>query len=194
MKKLFLLTFLVLSQIVLFAQAKWDVDNVHSSVRFSVSHLVISEMEGSFQKYTGTITGSKPDFTDAVIEFTIDVNSLSTENEMRDKHLKSPEFFDVEKYPSITFKSTSFKKKQGNKYELNGNITMHGVTKPAKFDVDYGGTANDGMGNTKAGFKASTTINRFDYGLKWDKLTETGGAMIGKEVTISLKLEFTKKK
>jgi len=113
---------------------------------------------------------------------------------MRDKHLKSPDFFDVEKFPSMTFKGNSFKMLSGNKYELTGDLTMHGVTKSVKFSVSYGGTINDGMGNTKAGFKASTKIDRFDYGLKWSKATEAGGLVVGKEVTIEVKLELVKAK
>jgi polyisoprenoid-binding protein YceI len=128
------------------------------------------------------------------LEFKVDVKSINTDNDMRDKHLKSPDFFDADKYPEMTFKSTSFKKVSGSNYELKGDLTMHGVTKNVKFDVTYGGTVNDGMGNTKAGFKATTVINRFDYDLKWSKTTEAGGLVVGKDVTISLKLEFAKAK
>jgi len=194
MKKLFFLVTLCLSQMILFGQTKWGVDNAHSSVKFSVSHLVISDVEGNFKKYTGEVSAAKPDFTDASVDFSVDVASINTDNDMRDKHLKSPDFFDVEKYPSMTFKSTSVKKLSGNKYELNGDLTIHGVTKPVKFDVSYGGTVNDGMGNTKAGFKAKTVINRFDYGLKWSKATEAGGMVVGKDVTIDMNLEFAKAK
>lgn len=176
------------------AQTKWEVDPAHSTVKFSVPHLVISDVEGSFQKYAGSVTSTNPDFSGASVEFTVDVSSIDTDNDNRDKHLKGPDFFDAEKYPQMTFKSSSFKKKQGNKYELAGNLTIHGVTKPVTFDVTYGGTAKDGYGNTKAGFKATTVINRFDYGLKWNNLTEAGGAVVGKEVTIELKLEFAQKK
>lgn len=182
------------SSLSLNAQTKWVVDPVHSSVNFNIEHLVISEVEGKFKTYTGSITASKPDLTDAAIEFAIDVNSIDTENEMRDKHLVAPDFFDAGKYPKMTFKSTSFKKLSGNKYVLNGNLTIHGITKPAKFDVAYGGTAKDGYGNTKAGFKAKGSINRFDYGLKYNSLTEAGGATLGKDVEIDLKLQFAQAK
>ena len=194
MKKLILYVALAIVNVSLFAQAKWTVDNVHSTVRFSVSHLVISEVEGAFKTYSGTITSSKPDFTDAVIEFSVDVKSINTDNEMRDNHLKSADFFDAEKYPQMTFKSTQLKLISGNKYALYGNLTMHGKTKNVTFDVTYGGTAGDGYGNTKAGFKATTLINRFDYDLKWNKLTEAGGATVGQDVTINLKLELVKSK
>jgi Uncharacterized conserved protein len=194
MKKLIIVLSLGLMPWAMFGQTKWNVDAAHSSVKFTVSHLVISEVEGSFKKFNGSISTSNPDFSGASIEFTVDVKSISTDNDMRDNHLKSPDFFDAEKFPEMTFKSTSFKKISGNKYELVGDLTMHGVTKSVKFSVDYGGTMNDGMGNTKAGFKATAVIDRFNYGLKWSKATETGGLVVGNEVTISLRLEFAKAK
>ncbi|MDB5249957.1 MAG: YceI family protein [Segetibacter sp.] len=194
MKKLFILAAIALVSTASFAQTKWNVDNVHSSVKFSVSHLVISEVEGAFKKFTGSFTSAKPDFTDAAINFNIDVNSINTDNDMRDNHLKGDDFFNAEKYPVITFKSTSFKKLSGNKYALYGNLTMRDVTKPVKFDVVYGGTAKDGYGNTKTGFKATSVIDRFDYNLKWNKLTEAGGATVGKDITLDLKLEFNQAK
>ena len=194
MKKVFLLAIVAFVQTAIFAQTKWTVDNVHSSVKFSVSHLVISEVEGAFKKFTGTVTSPSPDFTNATVDFSIDVSSLNTDNEMRDKHLKSDDFFNAEQYPNMTFKSTSFKKVSGNKYALKGNLTIRNVTKPVTFDVVYGGTAKDGYGNTKAGFKASTVINRFDYNLKWNNLTEAGGATVGKDVTLDLKMELAQSK
>ena len=194
MKKTLILAAALLINSALFAQTKWSVDPVHSSVKFSVTHLFISVVEGQFKKFDGTVATKTPDFSNSEVNFTVDVNSIDTDNENRDKHLKSPDFFDAEKYPSMTFKSTSFKKLSGNKYQLNGNLTLHGVTKPVKFNVTYGGIAKDGYGNTKAGFKASTVINRFDYGLKWNNLTEAGGATVGKDVTIDLRLQFAKQK
>jgi polyisoprenoid-binding protein YceI len=190
MRKLILVSVFSLWQIVIFAQTKWNVDFAHSSIKFTVTHLVISEVDGSFKSYTGSVTSTSPDFNDAVIDFTIDVNSISTDNDMRDKHLKSPDFFDAEKFPQISFKSASFKKVAGNKYELDGDLTMHGITKPVKFDVTYGGTVKDPYGNTKAGFKATTTINRFDYNLKWNALTEAGGAVVSQDVVINVKMEL----
>ncbi|WP_207428864.1 YceI family protein [Pedobacter sp. SYSU D00535] len=194
MKKILLLAVVLFANTALFAQKKWTVDPVHSSVKFNVTHLVISEVEGQFKKFDGSLLSANPDFTNAQINFTVDVNSIDTENDQRDAHLKAPDFFDTQKYPNITFKSTSFKKVSGNKYQLLGNLTLHGVTKPVKFNVTYGGTAKDGYGNTKAGFRASTVINRFDYGLQWNALTEAGGATIGKDVTIDLKLQFAQQK
>lgn len=175
------------------AQTSWAVDNVHSNVKFTVSHLVISEVEGSFKVYSGTVE-SKADFSDAAIEFTVDVNSITTDNEMRDKHLKSDDFFNAEKFPKMTFKSTAWKKLDDRNYRLEGNLTIRDVTKPVVFNVVYGGTMKDPYGNIKAGFKATATINRFDYGLKWNVLTEAGGATVGKDVAITVNLELTQKK
>ncbi|RXF71277.1 YceI family protein [Arcticibacter tournemirensis] len=194
MKKIILSAAVLLLNTALFAQTKWTADKVHSTVKFSVSHLVISEVEGQFKNFEGTIASKSADFNNSAITFNIDVKSIDTENSDRDKHLLGPDFFDADKYPQMAFKSTSFKKLSGNKYLLTGNLTLHGVTKPVKFNVTYGGTAKDGYGNTKAGFKASTVINRFDYNLKWNALTEAGGATVGKDVTIELKLEFAQQK
>jgi polyisoprenoid-binding protein YceI len=194
MKKLLIVLALVASQFAVKAQTKWILDRAHSNAKFTVEHLVISEVDGTFKSFNGNVTSAKPDFTDAAVDFTIDVNSIDTENEQRDGHLKGDDFFNAEKYPKMTFKSTSFKKKSGNKYELKGNLTIRDVTKPATFSVVYGGTTKDGYGNTKAGFKATTSINRFDYGLKWNALTEAGGATVGKDVQIKMNLEFAQAK
>lgn len=190
MKKVVFLFALALTQVALFGQTKWNVDNSHSSVKFTVTHLVISEVEGNFKVYSGSISSAKPDFTDASIDFTVDVTSINTDNEMRDNHLKAADFFDAAKFPKMTFKSTSFKKVSGNKYELVGNLTIRDVTKSVKFDVSYGGTVKDPYGNIKAGFKATSVINRSEFGLKWSAMTEAGGAVVSDEVTIGLKLEF----
>jgi len=168
----------------------WKIDNSHSNVKFSVSHLVISDVDGAFKSFNGTIQSTKPDFSDAQIDFTIDIDSINTDNEGRDNHLKSDDFFNAEKFPQMTFKGTSFKKLSGNKYALEGDLTIRDVTRKIKFDVSYGGTVKDPWGNIKAGFKVKGVINRFDYNLKWNTLTEAGGALVGKEVEIVLNLEF----
>jgi polyisoprenoid-binding protein YceI len=175
------------------AATKWSIDKVHSNVKFTVTHLVISEVEGYFKIFDGTLEHSKPDYSDAKINFTVDVNSINTDNENRDKHLKSDDFFNAEKFPQMKFESTSFTPLGNNKYKLNGNLTIRDVTKPITFDVTYGGTAN--MGTTvKSGFKAKGTINRFDYGLKWDKATEAGGMVVGKDVEIVVNAELNQSK
>ncbi len=176
-----------------YAPTKWTIDKVHSNVKFTVTHLVISEVEGYFKIFEGSLEHSKPDFSDAKILFTVDINSINTDNENRDKHLKSDDFFNAEKFPQMKFESTSFTPLGGNKYKLDGNLTIRDVTKPVTFDVTYGGTAN--MGNTvKSGFKAKTTINRFDYGLKWDRATEAGGMVVGKDVTVTVNAELNQAK
>jgi len=190
MKKLFILSTVLFANMALFAQTKWNVDVVHSSVKFTVEHLVISEVEGQFKTFTGTMTSTTPDFVGSSVDFSVDVNSISTDNDMRDTHLKSDDFFNAAKFPKMTFKSTSFKKVSGNKYSLTGNLTIRDITKSVTFDVTYGGTAKDGYGNTKAGFKATAVINRFDYGLKWNALTEAGGMTVGSDVTIAIRMEF----
>ncbi len=177
------------------AQAsKWTVDASHSTVKFSVSHLMVSEVEGTFKKFDGTIEAPTADFNNAQINFTVDVASVNTDNEKRDEHLKSDDFFNAAKYPQMIFKSTSFKKVKGSNYVLEGNLTIRDVTKKIKFDVTYGGTVKDPWGNTKAGFKTSAKISRKAYGLKWNTLTEAGGAVVGDEVTMILKMEFGKAK
>ena len=174
---------------------KWLIDKAHSNVRFSVSHLVVSDVEGSFKSFDGSMTATKPDFTDASIVFAADVNSINTDNENRDKHLKSDDFFNAEKFPQVKFVSKSFKALGNNKYTLAGDLTIRDITKPVTFDVTYGGTVTSAaMGGTHAGFKAKTTINRFDYNLKWNGLTSAGDATVGKDVTIDLRLEFAQAK
>ena len=172
---------------------KWTVDRSHSNVKFSVIHLVVSEMEGSFKVFDGTVEHTKADMSDAKINFTVDVNSINTDNENRDKHLKSDDFFNAEKFPSMTFASTSFTPKGNNKYELKGNLTIRDITKSVTFDVTFGGIATSTRGD-KAGFKAKTTINRFDYNLKWDRATEAGGLVVSKEVDVTVFVEMNKAK
>lgn len=176
------------------SQTKWMLDKAHTGVRFTISHLVISEVEGNFKTFTGSMTSSNPDFTDAQIDFSVDVNSINTDNEMRDNHLKSDDFFNAEKFPKMTFTSISIKKLSAKAFELTGNLTIRDVTKKVKFDVNYGGTVKDPYGNTKAGFKATATINRLEYGLKWNKLTEAGGAVAGSDVTVIINAEFAREK
>jgi polyisoprenoid-binding protein YceI len=175
------------------AVTKWTIDKAHSNVKFTVTHMVVSEVDGAFRSFDGTVEHSKPDFSDAKVNFTIDVSSIDTDNERRDGHLKSDDFFNAEKYPQMTFQSTSFKPLGNNKYELVGNLTIRDVTKPVKFDVTYGGTNSSG-GNTKAGFKAKATINRFDYNLKWDKATEAGSLVVAKEVDITINAQLNQAK
>lgn len=195
MKKIFFI--LATTALVAFsaaAQTAWVLDNTHSNVKFSVSHLVISDVEGSFKAYSGSLKSPDQDFSDASVEFAIDVASVSTDNDMRDKHLKSDDFFNAEKYPKMTFKSTSWKKIDDKQFVLEGDLTIRDVTRKVTFTVTGGGTIQDPWGNTKAGFKATSTINRFDFGLKFNALTDAGNAVVGKMVSIVLNLEFAKQK
>jgi polyisoprenoid-binding protein YceI len=169
----------------------WVADKPHTNVKFSVSHLVISDVDGNFKSFDGTLESSKPDFSDAKITFTADVSSINTDNEMRDNHLKSDDFFNAAKFPQIKFISTSFTPLGDNKYKLVGNLTIRDVTKSVTFDVKYGGTVV-AMGGTHVGFKATTTIDRFDYNLKWSKTTEAGGLVAGKDVEITINADFKK--
>ena len=176
------------------AQAQtWTFDNSHSSVGFAVEHMVVSEVDGSFSKFTGAIISEKADFSDAKIEFEIDVNSINTNNEKRDEHLKSEDFFNTAKYPSIVFKSNSFTKISEDKYSLKGNLTMHGITKPVELNVKHGGTIKDPWGNTRAGFKIKGTLDRKLWGLTYNSVLEAGGVVIGEEIEIICKIELIKK-
>lgn len=192
MKKLFIASLLSLAVGAASAQTTWAADASHSNVKFAVTHMVVSEVEGYFKVFSGTIKTTSEDFNDASVDFTVDVASINTDNGQRDGHLKSDDFFNAEKYPKMTFKSTSFKKGSGNKYVLEGDLTIRDVTKRVKFDVTYGGTAKDPWGNTKAGFKARTTINRQEYGLKWTAAVEAGGVVVSDEVEVIVNIELQK--
>jgi len=174
------------------AQTTWNIDPSHSSIRFAVDHMVISEVEGIFSKYEGTVIATKADFSDAKINFTVDVNSVNTDNEKRDEHLRGADFFETEKYPKMTFVSTSVVKTGTGKYNLKGKLSLHGVTKEITLAMTYGGTTKDPWGNTKAGLKVTGVINRTDFGLKYNSVLEAGSLMIGEEVTITAKVELVK--
>jgi polyisoprenoid-binding protein YceI len=175
------------------SQSIWEIDPVHSKVNFSVSHLVISEVDGSFKVFKGSIESASDDFNNAQISFEIDATSINTDNEKRDRHLNSEDFFYSEKYPRLKFVSTNFSRVEDNKYLLEGELTMRGVTKKVTLDVLYGGIIdNDGYGNTKAGFIVSGNLNRMDYGIAWNAKTEHDTWIVGEDVNIQVKLEFVK--
>lgn len=199
MKKLFTTAAASLLMISATAQVNWKVDASHSKLGFSVTHMMVSETEGKFKVYEGSVSSkTEMDFTDAKIDFSADVNSINTEDEKRDGHLKSPDFFDVAKYPKITFKSTSMKpnaKLGKTAYTLTGDLTMHGVTKPVTFTaIGAAKTAKDPYGNIKNGFKVMGTINRKDFGLAWNAALETGGVAVSDEVKVDLNIELNKEK
>lgn len=193
-KQLFnLAAFLLLGVSGAVAQTTWKVDKAHSNVKFAVSHMVVSEVEGSFRMFDGSLVASKADLSDAKVNFSVDVASVNTDNEKRDGHLKSDDFFNAEKFPKMSFVSKSMKPLGNNKYALTGDLTLRDVTKTVTFDVTYGGQINTGRG-VKAGFKAKTTIDRLTYGLKYAPALETGGLAVGKDVDITVLLEMDQAK
>jgi len=187
MKKLAILTLLVVLATSAFAQKKFTQDKYHSKLAFSVTHLKISEVEGKFKSFDATVAVTKADFSDAQITMKADVNSIDTDIEYRDKHLKSPDFFDAEKYPSIDFKSSSFKKVAPNKYKMAGTLTMHGVSKPIVFDVVYNGSAENMSKKMSHGFTVSGKLNRLDFGIA----PNMGNAMVSNEIVVKSNIEFT---
>ena len=174
--------------------ATWNIDPGHSTAGFSVRPLTITTVPGKFGKVAGTIEWDEADITKSRVEATIDATTIDTDNPDRDKHLKSPDFFDVEKYPTITFKSTKVEK-AGSGLKVSGDLTMRGVTKPVVLDVD-GPVAPiaDPWGNTKSGLTATTKVNRQDWGISWSKTLDSGGLVVGNDVTIKIDLEIAKKK
>jgi polyisoprenoid-binding protein YceI len=172
------------------AQETWILDKAHTEIKFNVSHLVITEVGGKFGEFDGKVVSGSEDFEGAEIMFTANVASIDTDNENRDKHLKSEDFFAAELHPHVKFSGKLVK--NGDKYQLEGDFTMRGVTKPMVFDVKYNGTVVDPWGNEKAGFKIIGSVDRFDYGLNWNNLMETGGAVVGKEVEIVCNVQLQK--
>jgi polyisoprenoid-binding protein YceI len=171
---------------------KWTVDPYHSEVLFKVKHLVISTVTGNFQKFDASLETEGDDFQNAKAEFTADIDSISTNNAQRDGHLKSDDFFNAEKYPQLSFKSTAFEKQADGTYKLKGHITIRETTKPIELDVEYGGTTTDPYGQVKAGFEISGKINRKEFGLNWSAVTEAGGVVVGDEVKLLLNIQVVK--
>ncbi len=172
-------------------KTKWVLDPTHSEVHFKVKHLVISTVTGTFKVFEGDFETENDDFSDAKIEFSLNVNSIDTNQEQRDAHLKSGDFFDAEKYSRIIFKSTAFTK-DGDDYALEGKLTVKDVTKPVKLNVEYGGTATDFYGNEKAGFEITGKISRKEFGLTWDAVTEAGAIVVGDEIKLNINVQFAK--
>ena len=171
---------------------KWVLDPMHSEVQFKIKHLVISTVTGSFKTFAGSAQSNGDDFENADVEFTLDVDSIDTNQEQRDQHLKAEDFFNAAQYPKISFKSTSFTKTGGSDYKLTGDLTVKDVTKPVTLDVEYGGTAVDFYGNTKAGFEVTGKINRKDYNLSWGGITEAGAIVLGDDVKLIINVQFAK--
>ncbi len=174
-------------------QFNWFFEPSHCKIGFSVRHFGISETEGFFHKFSGTIANEREDFTDAVIDFNVEVDSIDTHDAQRDAHLKSPDFIDVTKYPLINFKSTSLTVERPGFYKLSGLLAMNGVAKEVAFDVEFGGIIpKDPFGNTKAGFLLEGSINRKDWGITWNRALDFGGVAVGETVKIKCHIELQK--
>jgi polyisoprenoid-binding protein YceI len=173
-------------------KTKWVIDPAHSEIQFKVKHLVISNVTGSFDKFDGTVYSNGEDFTDAQIQFKADVNSINTNQPDRDTHLKSPDFFDAVKNPDLIFVSKSLRKKGTSGFVLSGNLTIRGMTKQVELEGEFGGIVKDPYGNTKAGFELNGKINRKEFGLHWNAITEAGGMVVADEIKLMMNVELAK--
>ena len=172
-------------------ETKWSIDQDHSEVSFKLRHLMIAHVRGNFKKFEANIQTVKKDFLTADIDLWIDVASIDTGNEKRDEHLLGEEFFDVAHHKQITFMANTIEKAaEGDKHDLWGDLTIKGITKRVMMHIEFGGITNDTWGNEKAGFTISGKINRTDYGLTWNNTLETGGIMVGEEVSILCEIEL----
>ena len=168
----------------------WKLDPVHSEVTFRVKHMMITNVSGSFKVFNVTATTQGDDFTKSDVVFTAKADSVDTNNTQRDTHLRSAEFFDVEKFPEITFKPTKYVSTGDSTYKIHGDLTIKGVTKNITLDAEFGGIQKDPYGNVKAGFSISGKLNRKDFGLNWNAVLEAGGVMVSDEVRISCEIQM----
>ncbi|MDZ7691993.1 MAG: YceI family protein [Balneolaceae bacterium] len=168
----------------------WKIDPTHSEVQFKVKHLVISTVTGSFKSFNGQIEAEEDNFEDAKAIFTAEIDSITTNNEDRDQHLKSDDFFNAEKYPQLKFESKDFEKVGDGEYKVVGDMTIRDITKKVELDVIHGGTVGDPYGQTKAGFEVTGTINRKEFGLTWSAVTEAGNVVVGDKVKLQLNVQF----
>ena len=173
------------------ATTKWAIDPTHSEIGFKVKHMMFTNVSGTFAAYDATITTEDDNFENANFEFSANIDSISTNNTDRDNHLKSADFFDADNFPKLTFKASSFTK-DGDDYEITGDLSIKEVTKPVKFPVEFSGLMKDPRGNTKAGLNIYGKINRKDWGLNWNSALETGGVLVGEEVKLNIELQLIK--
>lgn len=169
----------------------WNIDPAHSEILFKVKHLVITTITGSFTEFTGSVKAPE-NFENGTIAFEAKVHSLSTNNDQRDQHLKSADFFEADAYPVVSFQSTSFRRIKGDDFELVGDLSIKGVTKTVGLEVNYGGSMKDPWGNHKAGFEIRGLFNRKDFGLTWNATTEAGGLLVGEEVRLLASIQLSK--
>lgn len=187
---------IIISALPLVAHASsWNIDSEHSNVGFKVRHLMVSNVKGSFDKHTGIVEIDEKDITKSKVMVTIDTNSINTNVQKRDEHLRSADFFDVAKYPAMTFVSKKINKTGKDRLKVTGDLTLHGITKEVALDVEgLSKESKDPWGNLRRGATATTKINRKDYGLTWNAALETGGVAVGEEVAIILEIEMIKAK
>ncbi len=167
----------------------WNVDVAHSGVNFSVRHMVISKVRGRFAKFSGRLELDEKDLTRSTVEIRIDASSIETGVTDRDNHLRSPDFFDAERFPEVTFTSKRVERIEGDRYRVLGDLTIRGTTREVPLEVEAGGTGKDPWGNERVGFSARTQVDRRDFGLVWNKAIETGGVVVGDRVDIEIDLE-----
>ncbi len=168
----------------------WKIDPTHSEIQFKVKHLVISTVTGSFKNYDATVETVGESLEGAEIYFEAETGSIDTGVEQRNQHLKSDDFFNAEKFPKLTFKSTSFEKTGDDEYKLTGDLTIRDVTRSITLDVEHGGTLQDPYGQTKAGFEVTGKINRKEFGLKWNAVTEAGAIVVSDDVKLIMNVQF----
>ncbi|MBC7828513.1 MAG: YceI family protein [Chitinophagaceae bacterium] len=171
---------------------KWAIDPTHSEIQFKVRHLMVSYVTGQFKKFNATVETTGEDLTTARVTFTADVDSIFTNNEQRDAHLKNPDFFDSENHPELKFESDKLEKITEEEYKVYGTLTMRGISQKVVLDAEYGGVTVDPWGNTRTGFSITGKINRKDFGVSFGTVSETGGVLLGDEVKISANTEFVK--
>ena len=174
------------------ALEKWEIDSSHSGIHFSVRHMVVAKVRGQFARWSGTFLAEDGDLARAKVNVVIDASSIDTGVADRDTHLKSPDFFDVASFPEITFKSNGVEKLSDETLRVTGDLTIRGVTREVVLDVEYAGRTKDPWGNERAGFTATTAIDRKDFGLTWNQVLEAGGVMVGDRVTIEIEVEAVK--
>ena len=170
----------------------WQIDSSHSHVNFTARHMMISKVRGNFESFSGTVNFDEENPANTTVNIEVDLTSVNTRDEQRDGHLKSPDFFDVENYPTMTFVSTRVEQIDAQNGRLFGQLTIKDVTKEIVLDVEYAGTAKSPWGTVSAGFSASGSLNRKEWGLNWNQALETGGVLVGDKINIEIELELVK--